>query len=146
MTETVLMERTDEMVALLHEFSVLGVSLAVDDFGTGYSSLSYLSRFPVDMLKIDRSFVEAGRRGPESAELARTIVQLGAALRPLDGRRGHRARAPGGGAGGDGVHVRPGLLLRPPLTSDELDAYLAEGAGYAITEDAGLPGTTYAAS
>ena len=81
MTESVLMERTDEMVALLKRFKLLGVRLAVDDFGTGYSSLSYLSQFPVDVLKIDRSFVEQVGRDPEKSELARTIVHLGAALR-----------------------------------------------------------------
>jgi EAL domain-containing protein (putative c-di-GMP-specific phosphodiesterase class I) len=144
MTETVLMERTDEMVALLEEFTVLGVNLAVDDFGTGYSSLSYLSRFPVDTLKIDRSFVEAVGRSGERTELARTIVQLGAALDLSTVAEGielaHQAEA----LAAMGCTYGQGFYFAPPLTSDELDAYLAEGAGYAMTEDAGLPGTTYA--
>src|SRR5204863_8016030 len=58
----------------------LGIQLAIDDFGTGYSSLSYLSRFPVDMLKVDRSFVEKIATDSQSAELVQTIVQLGGSL------------------------------------------------------------------
>jgi EAL domain-containing protein (putative c-di-GMP-specific phosphodiesterase class I) len=77
MTESVLMNDTEENLALLTEIKDLGVRLAIDDFGTGYSSLSYLHRFPVDTLKIDRSFVE---RLSEDAALARTIVQLGQSL------------------------------------------------------------------
>jgi EAL domain-containing protein (putative c-di-GMP-specific phosphodiesterase class I) len=58
----------------------MGVRLAVDDFGTGYSALSYLQRFPIDVLKIDRSFVEHARRTSASANLVRSIVQLGQSL------------------------------------------------------------------
>jgi diguanylate cyclase (GGDEF)-like protein len=79
-TETVLMERVDEAVALLRELRKLGVRLAVDDFGTGYSSLSYLARFPVDVLKIDRSFVERLGKQDDADELVRMIIGLGRAL------------------------------------------------------------------
>jgi diguanylate cyclase (GGDEF)-like protein/PAS domain S-box-containing protein len=81
MTESVLLEHTDGVRARLQRIRDLGVRLAVDDFGTGYSSLSYLHRFPMDVLKIDRSFV--GRLGgslPEDA-LVPTIVGLAAAMR-----------------------------------------------------------------
>ncbi|HET6531510.1 MAG TPA: EAL domain-containing protein [Actinoplanes sp.] len=79
MTESVLMTDTEDNLAALVRLKSLGVSLAIDDFGTGYSSLAYLRRFPVDTLKIDRSFVE--RLGAhDDAALARTIVQLGQSL------------------------------------------------------------------
>ena len=79
-TESVLMQRADTVVATLHALKKLGVALAIDDFGTGYSSLGYLQRFPVDVLKIDRAFVDGVGRGGSNAALARTIVALGDAL------------------------------------------------------------------
>ena len=57
-----------------------GIRLAIDDFGTGYSSLSYLHRFPVDILKVDRSFVSGVSTGSDEEELTRTIVRLGQSL------------------------------------------------------------------
>ena len=134
MTETVLMERTDEMVALLEEFTVLGVNLAVDDFGTGYSSLSYLSRFPVDTLKIDRSFVESVGRSGERTELARTIVQLGAALDLDTVAEGIELAYQAEALASMGCTYGQGFYFSPPLTADELDAYLAQGDGYALPE------------
>jgi len=76
-TESVMMADTDLAVARLEALKALGVRLAMDDFGTGYSSLSYLNRFPVDILKMDRSFLRAG--APDSG-LAAAIVSLGEAL------------------------------------------------------------------
>ena len=81
MTESVLMAHTEENVELLVRLKDLGVGLAIDDFGTGYSSLAYLHRFPADVIKIDRSFVERLDGSDADAELLRTIVQLGKSLR-----------------------------------------------------------------
>jgi len=78
-TETVLMADTDLAVERLRELKELGVRLALDDFGTGYSSLSYLSRFPVDILKMDRSFLREGAT-PDTSSLATAVVALGATL------------------------------------------------------------------
>jgi diguanylate cyclase (GGDEF)-like protein/PAS domain S-box-containing protein len=78
-TETVMMTDTDLAVQRLEELRELGVRLAMDDFGTGYSSLSYLSRFPVDVLKMDRSFLAAGA-SPEASGLATAVVALGKTL------------------------------------------------------------------
>jgi EAL domain-containing protein (putative c-di-GMP-specific phosphodiesterase class I) len=78
-TETVLMADTDLAVSRLNELKALGVRIALDDFGTGYSSLSYLSRFPVDMLKMDRSFLRDGAT-PEASELTSAVLALGSTL------------------------------------------------------------------
>jgi diguanylate cyclase (GGDEF)-like protein/PAS domain S-box-containing protein len=80
MTESVLMTDTEENLAQLVRLKALGVTLAIDDFGTGYSSLAYLRRFPVDTLKIDRSFVERIGEQSDDVALANTIVQLGRSL------------------------------------------------------------------
>ncbi|MBP9106433.1 MAG: EAL domain-containing protein, partial [Gemmatimonadaceae bacterium] len=76
-TENALMHRTESTLERLHELKQIGVRLAIDDFGTGYSSLSYLQQFPVDILKIDRSFTDGLMRGSHDDALARTIIALG---------------------------------------------------------------------
>jgi diguanylate cyclase (GGDEF)-like protein/PAS domain S-box-containing protein len=75
-TETVLMSDPEAMATTLHEFRQRGVTLSLDDFGTGYSSLSYLHRFPLDVLKIDRSFVSRMVEAPEALRLVRSIIDL----------------------------------------------------------------------
>jgi len=79
-TETTLMRNAEETARRLTAIKGLGVRLAIDDFGTGYSSLAHLQRFPVDALKIDRSFISQLTDNPEGATLIHTLVQLGKAL------------------------------------------------------------------
>jgi diguanylate cyclase (GGDEF)-like protein/PAS domain S-box-containing protein len=79
-TETVLMIDTETMSRRLQELKGLGILVAIDDFGTGYSSLSYLRRFPIDMLKIDKAFVDGIGQGSEDVTLAHAIVNLSQTL------------------------------------------------------------------
>ncbi|MEA3075364.1 MAG: hypothetical protein QOF60_272 [Actinomycetota bacterium] len=79
-TESAVMSDAAAMTARLHELKSLGVRLAIDDFGTGYSSMSYLCSFPIDILKIDRSFVHGVRDEPQKMGIVRTIVELGRIL------------------------------------------------------------------
>jgi EAL domain-containing protein (putative c-di-GMP-specific phosphodiesterase class I) len=80
MTESVLLDDSETVLDILRQLKQLGARLAIDDFGTGYSTLSYLHRFPLDILKIDRSFVERLNRTFDNAELAWTVVRLGQSL------------------------------------------------------------------
>src|SRR5579859_1995686 len=80
MTESVLMDDAPTTITVLQSLKSLGVHLGVDDFGTGYSSLAYLKRFPVDVLKIDRSFVSGLGNDPEDSALVAAVVSLANAL------------------------------------------------------------------
>lgn len=75
-TESMVMSDVDKSVAILNRIKSLGVRIAMDDFGTGYSSLSYLKRFPIDRLKIDKSFVRDVTTDPNDAALTRAIIAL----------------------------------------------------------------------
>ena len=81
LTESMLVGRNTDTLALLHRIRALGVRLAIDDFGTGYSSLGYLSQYPLDVLKIDRSFVQGMDQGPNGRALASAVVALGRSLK-----------------------------------------------------------------
>ena len=79
-TEGVLIHDSEAVARRLEEVKKLGVRLAIDDFGTGYSSLGYLKKFPIDLLKIDKTFVDFVATGPEESALARAVVKLGDTL------------------------------------------------------------------
>jgi EAL domain-containing protein (putative c-di-GMP-specific phosphodiesterase class I) len=80
LTESLLVDHRESTLRQLEETKALGVRLAIDDFGTGYSSLAYLRRFPVDIIKIDKSFVDDVGDVPAAAALTLGIIQLGHAL------------------------------------------------------------------
>ena len=79
-TESVAMENVDLTLAVMSALRRIGISIAIDDFGTGHSSLAYLKRFPIDTLKIDRSFVEDLPEGYEDAAIVRSVIQLARGL------------------------------------------------------------------
>jgi diguanylate cyclase (GGDEF)-like protein/PAS domain S-box-containing protein len=83
LTEGVLMEDAESTASVLQELKMMGVHLAVDDFGTGYSSLSYLRQFPIDVLKIDQSFVHRVTRDPHDSTLVSAIINMGKSLQHL---------------------------------------------------------------
>lgn len=80
LTESVLAHKVDDIIGKMNELKALGIGFSLDDFGTGYSSLSYLKQLPLDLLKIDRSFVHDVLTDPNDSAIARTIVALGQTL------------------------------------------------------------------
>lgn len=80
LTEGSIMKDPEQAIEKLRELRMMGISIAIDDFGTGYSSLSYLKRFPIDTLKIDKSFVQDVCIDPDDASIVKAIVTLGHAL------------------------------------------------------------------
>ncbi len=84
------MENAENVISMLKEIRKLGIQLSIDDFGTGYSSLSYLHRFPINTLKVDRSFVSTMEDGSENGEIVRTIISLAKTLKSQCCRRRNR--------------------------------------------------------
>ncbi|MEV4702366.1 EAL domain-containing protein [Actinoplanes sp. NPDC049316] len=129
MTESVLMTDTEENLAQLVRLKALGLTLAIDDFGTGYSSLAYLRRFPVDTLKIDRSFVERLGGQTDDAALASTIVQLGQSLGMSTVAEGIEEYGQLAALRDMGCTFAQGFYFSRPVPAGEAGRLLMEGAG-----------------
>lgn len=109
-TESTLMDDVEGTIAIMDQISALGVALSLDDFGTGYSSLSYLKRFPIDTLKIDRSFTNGLPADSSDCAIAGTIISMGRKL-------GHRVIA-------EGVETLEQLDFLRSAGCDEVQGYL----------------------
>jgi EAL domain-containing protein (putative c-di-GMP-specific phosphodiesterase class I) len=125
-TESVIMNDADAAVAKLQALKELGIKIAIDDFGSGYSSLSYLKRFPVDTLKIDRSFVDGLGQDPHDTAIVEAVIALAKSLnlsvtgegvetvlQQVQLRRLHCDRG-------------QGYLFARPVPADELDVILSQ--------------------
>lgn len=128
-TESMLMHNTELSMARLNALKALGISLAIDDFGTGYSSLSYLQRYPIDILKIDKAFVDVIDKGGEGPVLASAIVALGETLRMNTVAEGIETEAQRGHLLTLGCELGQGYLFAPPLDAEDFwHLLLARGA------------------
>jgi diguanylate cyclase (GGDEF)-like protein/PAS domain S-box-containing protein len=134
-TETVLMADTELAVERLLELKRLGVRLALDDFGTGYSSLSYLSRFPVDVLKMDRSFLRDGAT-PEARGLAKAVLALGATLELDVVAEGIELTDQWRTLHGLGCPLGQGFLFGQPMNADDSLEFIANNLAERATATA----------
>jgi diguanylate cyclase (GGDEF)-like protein/PAS domain S-box-containing protein len=141
-TETVFMGDSDYVVNTLRDFKALGVQLAMDDFGTGYSSLSYLRRFPLDIIKIDRSLVTGIEHEEEVAMIARAVISLGQSLRKTVVAEGVENPAQFDFLRFQGCHEFQGYLLARPLRPHEITELLQ--AGGVLAAPAARPSSGFA--
>ncbi len=125
-TESVLMQETPMVLERLRQLKALGVQLAIDDFGTGYSSLSYLQRFPIDILKIAKPFIEELGAGPDKSALARAIIGLGDTLRLRTIAEGIETPAQVAALLELGCNMGQGYHFSTALTATQLEHALAD--------------------
>jgi EAL domain-containing protein (putative c-di-GMP-specific phosphodiesterase class I) len=114
-TETAMMSNAADGTRRVQELRALGVRIAIDDFGTGYSSLGYLHTFPVDILKIDRTFISAASGGTGGSAVAKAIVQLGSTLQLQTIAEGIEQTELQDSLLGMGCEIGQGFLFSPPL-------------------------------
>jgi EAL domain-containing protein (putative c-di-GMP-specific phosphodiesterase class I) len=127
-TEGAIMENTDCSSATLGKLKALGVKLAVDDFGTGYSSLSYLKRLPLDVLKIDQSFVKGIGQNQEDTAIVQAIMSLARSLQLSVTGEGIETADQADLLGMMGCNSGQGYLYSRPLEAEDLTALLRSGA------------------
>jgi diguanylate cyclase (GGDEF)-like protein len=126
-TESELMENIDQLIPLLNELKVLRMALSIDDFGTGYSSLSYLRRLPVDILKIDISFVREIATSPDAKTLAGSIVALGHSLGLYIVAEGVETQAQLNVLAEMGCDAAQGYFFSRPVPAVEFEGLLRSG-------------------
>jgi predicted signal transduction protein with EAL and GGDEF domain len=124
-TESVLLDDTEGSLIKLQQLKAMGIRLALDDFGTGYSSLSYLHRFPIDVLKIDKSFVDLLGLGTDQQKVVQTIIQLGANLRMDTIAEGVEHEAQIRALRDLGCHFAQGFHFSEAVPSHEIEPMLA---------------------
>lgn len=127
-TEGTMLKNTDATIRKLTELKGLGIKLAIDDFGTGYSSLSYLQRFPVDILKIDKSFVDKLTQGKEGAAVARAIISMSDTLQLKTIAEGIESNGQQAALQGLGCELGQGFHFAKPLRSADMGKFLGESS------------------
>jgi diguanylate cyclase (GGDEF)-like protein/PAS domain S-box-containing protein len=128
LTESALMERQTDAIALLNKLRAQGVGLAIDDFGTGYSSLAYLKRFPLDVLKIDKSFIDDIPHQQDDMEIAATIIAMGHILGFKVLAEGVETQDQLAFLQAKGCDLYQGYLNSRPLPADDFTALLREAS------------------
>ncbi|WP_175344061.1 bifunctional diguanylate cyclase/phosphodiesterase [Herbaspirillum sp. C9C3] len=130
-TENVVMKDAEKSVATLHALKRLGLQISVDDFGTGYSSLSYLRRFPVDALKIDKSFVRDIARDADSAAIVKAVISLAHILNLRVIAEGVEDEEQYAFLKENACDEVQGYLFGKPMTVEDFTAWLTRQAGSA---------------
>jgi EAL domain-containing protein (putative c-di-GMP-specific phosphodiesterase class I) len=125
-TESIIQD-TGSTAVILRDLRNLGLKISVDDFGTGYSSLSYLRRFPVDALKIDRSFVKDATKDMDSAAIVKAIIAMSHCLKLRVVAEGVETEEQLKFLSDEGCDEFQGYLISPPLPADEVVRFLAKG-------------------
>jgi EAL domain-containing protein (putative c-di-GMP-specific phosphodiesterase class I) len=147
-TESALVADVDQASTLLHGLAALGVGISIDDFGTGWASLTYLRRFPIHVIKIDRSFVAGIDHDANGTAIARSILSLGAELGIAVVAEGIETVAEERTMRKLGCTIGQGFLYGHPTPADQVDLGWIAGSASAsggVTEDvlaAALDGTT----
>ncbi|WP_449384304.1 sensor domain-containing protein [Bradyrhizobium sp. UFLA05-112] len=134
-TETLLLEKSAQVLATLHALRALGVRISMDDFGTGYSSLSYLRSFPFDKIKIDQSFVRDLSANRESQAIIRSIVSLGKGLGVTITAEGVETEVELSCLRAEGCHEGQGFLFSKARPNAEIVSLLAAQRGVDATGD-----------
>jgi EAL domain-containing protein (putative c-di-GMP-specific phosphodiesterase class I) len=129
LTESILVRDADEALQRLHSLSHLGVRLAIDDFGTGYSSLAYLKRFPIEKLKIDRSFIHGVPADDSDAGIVHAIIQMARALNLKVIAEGVETQAQRQYLAREGCDQLQGFLFSPALDPVSFEERLRSQAG-----------------
>lgn len=121
-TESLLLDESDKTLDMLSELRSIGISIAIDDFGTGYSALSYLARFPIDTLKIDKSFIQSVATDSYRAELVKAILSIARCLRQEVVAEGVETAEQAAFLEAHGCQVAQGFLYSKPLPKEEAAA------------------------
>jgi EAL domain-containing protein (putative c-di-GMP-specific phosphodiesterase class I) len=137
-TETLLLEKSAQVLATLHALRALGVRISMDDFGTGYSSLSYLRSFPFDKIKIDQSFVRDLGANRESQAIIRSIVSLGKGLGVIITAEGVETEAELSCLRAEGCDEGQGFLFSKARPNAEIISLLTAQRGIDGDEDAAM--------
>jgi diguanylate cyclase (GGDEF)-like protein len=146
LTESMLMDKADEGISLLHRLRAMGLKLSIDDFGTGYSSLSYLGRFPIDELKIDRSFLSAidSDTGMTGAPIVVAIIALAHSLGHSVVAEGVETEAQWAFLRDRGCDQCQGYLFGNPVPAAEFHQFLPGKTADAVSKTVGAAATVLA--
>ncbi|HET7765717.1 MAG TPA: EAL domain-containing protein [Burkholderiales bacterium] len=131
-TESMVMQDPEQAVGLMENLRAMGVRLTIDDFGTGYSSLGYLKRFPINSLKVDRSFVRDLPHSADDIAITRAVIAMAHSLQMNVIAEGVELKEQFDVLRDEGCDEFQGFLCRPPLVEDELIRFVRENAARSV--------------